>query len=202
VAGIAALGLFFLLFVPLLVGTGAIATGVAALNRIRRDAERQGKGMAIAGVVLGSASLVVAGGLAFLIVGSSTGTRLDHAHLRVGDCFTFSADSFDRVFREQCSQAHGAEVVGTVLLDAQPMRDDLTRYVRADRACDEPFRSYVGQPSSNEGLTQQALIPTEEEWQGGFHTVVCIADDARGDSLVGSVRGRGSAPRPVGHPVG
>ena len=188
VLGIVALPLsLFLVF-----GIAAVVCGAIALSRSGRTG-RSGKGMAIAGLVLGAVSLVLGALLVVVILlGGSSDDELAITEAGAGDCIDYasqSSDSVETYTPRDCDSAHGFEVVGVVTAtgDAYPGEDALNAL--AETRCRALFAGYVGVELDESEFDLQPLMPTPTAWDGGDHEIACVVLAPDGSELTESVRG-------------
>jgi hypothetical protein len=91
-----------------------------------------------------------------------------------------------------CDRPHGAEVYFQG--DAWPQVEapypgvDLAASQR-DARCAEEFESYVGISPSRSGLGTAGWMPGDETWAEGDRQISCVAYDAAGRTLTGTIRG-------------
>lgn len=180
----------------------AIVAGVVALNQTARTGE-QGRGMAIAGLVLSGlwtvVSLVAAALLAwaFLALGEGWGWDDDLtleppmattemiAGLDVGACLQMGRVSTS----VSCEVAHDAEVyLRSQLPDAEtyPGEEELTW--QADEICFQAFEGYVGRGYYASELEYGFYVPDATTWSEGDRDVACVVVPFAGDELVGPAR--------------
>ncbi|WP_410789043.1 DUF4190 domain-containing protein [Kribbella sp. C-35] len=180
----------------------AIGLGIAALVQIKRS-QQEGKGMAIAGLVMGS---LVTIGYALLIVlvialgssddnysapdpvsSSSSGPTTYVDDLTVGECFDEGSEE-DEVVRQPCPDAHDGEVVAIPTLPGTKYPGDSAINKAADRACAPAFGTYVGKARDQSELYLDWWTPSKEAWEDGDHRVLCAAFGPDDDKLTGSVK--------------
>jgi hypothetical protein len=181
----------------------AIGLGIAALVQIKRR-QQAGKGMAIAGLVIGS--LVTIGYVAligFLIVlgstydegyGSpepvssySTGPTTSVDDLAVGECFDDGSEEAE-VVRQPCTLAHDGEVIADVTLPEGPYPGDNGVDKAADRACTPRFTSYVGKSPDDSELDLSYWTPTRSIWEDDDRLVVCASYGPDHEKLTSTVK--------------
>ncbi|HZX07022.1 DUF4190 domain-containing protein [Kribbella sp.] len=179
-----------------------VALGITALVQLSRRPQA-GKGMAIAGVVIGS--LVSLGYVALIglviAFGSSGGDSgapdpsapdpgTNSAYideLLVGECFNdTSAD--DQVERQPCPNEHDAELVAIVSLPAGTYPGDKAIDKAADQACTPPFGTYVGKSRDESELYLNWLTPDKYTWNAGDRRVFCVAYGPANKKLTGTVK--------------
>lgn len=177
-----------------LVGPVGIGLGIAALVRTRRRGTR-GRGLAIAAVAVGAAWTLVVGSLVTALVLTSLATRplpsdvpaAQDAHaaaLVTGNCLeALPPDGEVAAVRVvPCTQAHAAQVVSQFAFPADAVWPG---QAAADRrvalACE------LSEAETAAGLAIRTWAPTEASWGDGDRTGLCIAHDADGDALTGSL---------------
>jgi hypothetical protein len=180
----------------------AIGLGIAALVQIKRT-RQEGKGMAIAGLVMGSLVTLGYTLLIVLIVALGTGSDDDYGapgpgsstsgptayvdELAVGECFDQGKEE-DEVVRQPCPDAHDGEVVAVVTLPGTTYPGDSAINKAADRACAPPFGTYVGKSRDESELYLDWWTPSKGAWEDGDHRVLCAAFGPDDDKLTGSVK--------------
>ncbi|TQJ19556.1 DUF4190 domain-containing protein [Kribbella jejuensis] len=176
----------------------AVVLGIVALVQLSRRPQA-GKGMAVAGVVIGS--LVTIGyvlliGLLIAFDSSSTddsgapdpGSNSAYIdELMIGECFDdTSAD--DEVERQPCPNAHDAELIAIVSLPDGSYPGDKAIDKDADRACTRPFGTYVGKSRDQSELYLSWLTPDKYTWNSGDRRVFCVAYGPDDEKLTGTVK--------------
>lgn len=191
--------------------------GLVALWQISRKGQR-GKGLAIAGVSVSGAVVVLAVGLVtvadFRVWTLSTPARDESGavtkpgwttvqSLDVGDCFTPGAWLPEEdtpplgkgsVRLIPCDEAHRGEAYATFTLDEQeefPGREAI-RTVAWPR-CAELFLDYSMDPEAFGRLQTYYFHPDKAGWNAGRRTVLCWVARAGDAELDGSVRRNASA---------
>jgi hypothetical protein len=163
-------------------GPVALALGLAGLRRTRAGV-RGGRGLAVAGVVLGGVGTLVWLALIGLGVGTALASRPlpadvaspQDAHavqLVTGNCLAgLPADgTVDRVRVVPCADEHAAQVVTSYEFDAAaPWPGAQAASDRVAAACD------LTEQEQADGLRMVAWAPTERSWAGGDRTGLCLA---------------------------
>ncbi|MCZ2263682.1 septum formation family protein [Isoptericola sp. QY 916] len=185
----------------------ALGLGIAGMRRTRRTGQ-SGRGLAIAGVVLGALGILgwlLVVGLVVLAAtndefqeGFSQGFEESYAdrtgaNLNLGDCFELPADATDLtgIVAVDCTSPHGAELVGVdELTDAEYPGEDSVVATTED-FCFEEFADYVGTDYDASGLDMMYLYPTEASWTFGDRRLMCWAQNPDGSPLEASVQGSG-----------
>ncbi len=170
----------------------ALVLGIVALRQIGRSAgARTGKGMAVAGVVLGAVGVVV-GSIVLVVAIREIASTTSIFELEVGDCIErpdLDEDEVSRVEVFDCGEPHGAEVfaIGDLGRGSDPYPDDVAE--QAFQRCLESFESYVGSSPFDTELEVVHVYPGEAVWEDD-QSYVCIAY-LPGEELTGSIRGSG-----------
>lgn len=160
----------------------AIIFGVIAVRRINRRGER-GRGMAIAGIVLGCVWLVLGALYISTTVGNSPGpTQVRSPGLRspeplkVGDCIADLDTGAVRNFHPvSCDQPHRAEVYAILAMGGDgdyPGEDEVKR--QALQMCEAHSSTVRKVPDLPVGSTGMYLYPTRIGWAIGDRRVVCL----------------------------
>jgi hypothetical protein len=166
----------------------AIGLGIAALVQINRRGQA-GKGMAIAGLVIGSLvtigyvvliGIVIALGSSYdddygspePVSSYSTGPTTSVDDLAVGECFDDGTKEAE-VVRQPCTLAHDGEIIADVTLPEGPYPGDNGVDKAADRACSPQFTSYVGKSPDDSELDLSYWTPTRSLWADDDRLVVC-----------------------------
>ena len=175
----------------------AVVFGVVALRRIART-QRAGRGLAIAGIVIGAITTLLYGGavLAGVLGGaerngggavtSAGDVSLDD--LRVRDCTGALPESEVLTLRVvPCTEPHTAEVFATFPLegDRYPGDADVTRF--AEGGCDRELGALLGDEVETTPYELFYFSPTEQSWRLGDRTVICLLTAPPGETLTGSV---------------
>jgi hypothetical protein len=182
-------------------GTGAvaIALGIIGLSRTRRDGTR-GRGLAVAGIVLGGLSLLAALLLVVLAVvagissGTTDGDRHDQASsastgstggdvfsLAIGDCLTLAGvtgTEVDDLPVTACTSPHDAQVYSSFELSGDVLPGDLDN--QASTRCEDAFAAFVGTSWEQSSLDYTYLAPTSDSWSHGDREVLCLATTTGG----------------------
>jgi hypothetical protein len=182
----------------------AVGLGIAALTQIKKRGG-DGKGMAIAGLVLGALGTI---GwilyIVFLVVlglssdddysgapqpNSSYSTPATYVDdLAVGECFDDSGEE-DEVIRQPCTDLHDGEIIAGVTLPAGPYPGDKEVDKAGEQSCATAFGEYVGSTVKATELEWDYWTPTKQLWNSGDRLVVCAAYGPDFDQLTGSVKG-------------
>ena len=188
-------------------GPVPIGLGIGALVTLRRSRET-GRGMAIAGVVLGAVSTLFFGGLFVLGMVSAdddpyaapdvpaasadpaqgAADPVDIGDLPEGTCFDDGPDEFDATMRP-CTAAHDGEVFSTLVLGPRAFPGDRAVRDEAQASCDREFTRYVGIDVHRSRLETDVLYPDRSMWEDGYRDVMCLAYGPDGEQLESTVKG-------------
>lgn len=169
----------------------AIGCAVAGIVQTGRRSQ-SGRGLAVAGLVLGTLWLLLLGGL---VAAGVTGLldyesqgRLDQVPASTsGTCLREPRGGAAWTVTD-CSLRHDAEVYGVTELGEQPWPGDEDLAFQADELCMEGFRSYVGESYYVSDHEYGYFVPAEDEWAAGAREAVCVITPGFGEHLVGSAR--------------
>jgi hypothetical protein len=170
----------------------AVASGVAALVGIRRTG-RGGHGMAMAGLFLSAAWVIIAvaiGTVGVVTHGFHKPVTIKYREAAVftlhkGDCV--NSPSAQLVSILPCSTPHEAEVFATFALPASAWPGTTAIATAASSGCGSRLNGYLN-PQLAVSLTQSYVYPDQVAWTAGTRTVVCEVRASSGN-LTGSVRG-------------
>lgn len=188
-------------------GPVPIGLGVGALMTLRRSGEG-GRGLAIAGIVLGAVGILFWGALALLGVlveeddpyavpdvpaasaepAQSAADPVDIGELQLGACFDDGPDDFEATERS-CTSAHDGEVFSTLVLGPRAFPGDRAVRDEAQASCDREFGSYVGIDVHRSRLETDVLYPDRSMWEDGYRDVMCLAYGPDGEQLQATVKG-------------
>ncbi len=190
-----------------ILGTGPVALvlGILGVRRTSRNGTG-GKGMAIAGIVLGAIGTITWGIILLVAVLLASNSEVRDAFeegweqgwqeelgLEVGQCLTMPGDPVDIGAAEpvDCAEEHTAEVIATTLLtdDAFPGEDAV--FAAADEFCLPEFGPYIGADFETSSLDLYYGGPTSMTWALGDRQVVCYVTPIDGSPLTASVAGSG-----------
>jgi hypothetical protein len=181
----------------------SVVFGIVALVQIPRR-NQQGKGMAIAGLIVSGVWLLalVAGlGLALVAAsrdsgGSSATVLPTHASaskdLAVGDCINglLKLDLDEELRRNPptvaCSEAHEGEVYHVIKLSGTSFPGDTTIQKQAEDGCADALPGYAPDEKTKD-LEVYYLYPTSRSWILGDRDITCLAV-SEGAKLTGSLR--------------
>ncbi|MDQ6650742.1 MAG: DUF4190 domain-containing protein [Actinomycetota bacterium] len=194
--------------VPLFAGVVGIVLGFVALARIRRSG-RAGRRLAVIGLALGTAWLLVsvaaaALGARYLVnryiphrdaAGQLTSeTHLPTSQLRVGDCIaTLPTRGAATAAARSCAKPHVAEVFARQELPTGPYPGVQETGGAALAVCRQALPGYVGAPAGATGYSIYDRYPSEQSWQRGQHAVLCILYRSPERTVTGSARSAGPA---------
>lgn len=173
----------------------AVIFGLVSLNQLKKRPQDSGKGMAVAGLVLGIVWLV----LWALIIAAAIANRADRNQageisqsgrlsvfkLQVGDCFDGLREGkgISSVTAQPCTAAHDAEVMDKYELPSEPKYPGEARVIEdVEGECERRVSKML--PDSELNRTQLFYFyPTEQNWRTGDRTAVCVAAAETGTKL-------------------
>jgi hypothetical protein len=176
-----------------------IAFGIVALRRIGRTFQR-GRGLAIAGIVLGSAWLVLAVAVAVIASSSNSSTptsqagaktapsagasgrTVDPFSLVAGDCFDNptatpgQVQHLTSIVQTPCNQAHNAQIFATFKVSGSMLSypGSAKLHSIASSGCDARVKGSLNGAKLTNSMTIRFLFPLESSWLGGRRTISCI----------------------------
>lgn len=186
-----------------------LVLGLVALAQIRRRGQN-GKGMAVAGIVLSSLSTLLL--LVSIVTGGAGEAWRDFKEgmaeasdasspfdLKKGECFDIPGSEVpdetetSSVPTKDCATPHDAEVTGSYRLDES---DGYPASAAADaameRRCNDISDAYVPDPSALPShVANYYFLPTRESWSLGDRTVTCALAATKG-KLTGSFEDGGA----------
>jgi hypothetical protein len=189
--------------IPLLGGIASIILGTSSRKRIDSSAGRlSGRGMAVAGVVLGAVQIFAWVALIALSLLGRNGTvtigkpRLATDVVRIGQCFDTDGSQGNVVPKvRDCSKPHLGELFHQFELAdapgaAYPGEKEIVQ--KAFDACQGPFKDFVGADYGTSKLDIFVLGPNNLSWgKLDDRTIQCAASRLDGSPLTGSVQGSG-----------
>ncbi|MFE0028259.1 DUF4190 domain-containing protein [Amycolatopsis sp. NPDC059021] len=168
------LAIFGFTGIPGLLG---VIFGIVALVQLRRT-RQAGRGFAITGIVL---SVLWLAGAVFWIfdeLDDPPGSYGLYA-LQKGDCFVEAVPTGTNATKVSCTEAHDAEVIGTVALagDAYPGDNQVSSQAALD--CNRQAVHFFDKKIAP-GVYTIPQIPSERAWDHGVRTAMCLAFGSSG----------------------
>jgi hypothetical protein len=178
-----------------------IVLGVVALNQLRRVVQN-GRGMAVAGIVLGAVWLLGWGALLAIGIASGSsgsggtspsprqsGHQVSVADLKAGDCFDDDSTGEDEEVGDvtvvPCTTAHTSQVITVFDLPAgsYPGKDKVV--AAAEKGCRDKGDPLVREDRMDE-VEPSFIYPSDAWTWSESRTIQCLAD-ARTGTVTGSV---------------
>ncbi|NUS04261.1 MAG: DUF4190 domain-containing protein [Nonomuraea sp.] len=173
----------------------AIVLGIVALNQLR-DRVQRGKGLAIAGLVLGVLWLV--GWAVFIVAvgadesardasGKVTNTSDAYVEdLRAGDCFSGAGRTeVDSITLIPCASPHESQVVTVFTMPAGPWPGEDKVVAAAEDGCAAKGDPLITDKAYDD-LRPSFIYPQDAfSWRGN-RQIICIVDAARSGTTTGS----------------
>jgi Domain of unknown function (DUF4190)/Septum formation len=173
-----------------LAALAAIVLGVVALSQLQRRIQR-GRGMAIAGIVLGSLSLVAWVGFIIYVsndepVRDASGAVTQQAEtfvddLKAGDCFSYPGgpqDQVDLVTVIPCTSPHESQVVVIFELPEGPYPGEDKVIDAAEKGCTDKADPLLTD-QAYEDLEPGLIYPDSYAWRGD-RTIICTVEAPSG----------------------
>jgi hypothetical protein len=171
----------------------AIPAGIVGIVQSNRRGQR-GRGLAVAGLVLGVLWVLGIAGIAFAM----RNAHLDPELGRVGDVLRpavgvcYHQDPVDDAWTAvSCDGAHDAEVYAVSTLPAGPWPGSVAVFDEADSRCEGAWAGYVGSDYFDSSYDYAWFTPDAAEWSGGERRVVCVVVPLFGTLPEHSVRNSG-----------
>lgn len=200
----------FALVLGFVVPIGGIIAGAIGLSQVKRTGEK-GRGLAIAGIIVGSVmTLLGIIGVVLFFVFLTIGAAASEAQssgdggysdpgqggdssqlmtLTVGECLDDVASGVlttDNLV--DCDLPHTYEVFGdfTVPDGAFPGDDAIT--ASAEEQCNAAFEAYIGVSYNDSTLNYSYVSPTSDTWAQGDREISCLVTDPSGETT-GTLQG-------------
>lgn len=175
----------------------SITFGIVALVQVRRSGQR-GKGLAVAGLVLSGAWIVLLAVLLAVVLATSpdrdssgqltSGGSIQVEDLEVGDCVNGVRENkeFRRLPAVPCAEPHEAEVFAVFQISGSSWPGQAAVQEQAE-GCVDRLEGYAPAAVDDEKLEVFYLHPTEQSWRQGDREVTCLVVDLA--RRTGSVKG-------------
>ncbi len=183
-------------FVPL-AAVVAIVLGIVALNQLR-DRIQRGKGMAIAGLVLGV--LWVLGWVAFIVAVATDAPARDASgavtqssdafveDLKAGDCFSGAGRTeVDSVTIVPCASPHESQVVTIFAMPAGPWPGKDEVVAAAEDGCAEKADPLLTSQAFDD-LRPSFIYPQDAFSWRGSREIICTVDAPKGTTTGSALR--------------
>jgi hypothetical protein len=186
--------------------------GIFGLRQIRRTGQ-QGRGLAIAGIVISSvATVAVTLVVTLVVIGSFRTGNTRVTDLQAGQCFNTVGNSLSdyhggsrstTVDVVPCAEEHDAEtyrvfVLGPEFGGSYPGVERISDV--ANQKCSTYAQEYLGDASLADGMDIYFFLPPRSGWNRGDHSVTCFFGDRDGQ-VTGSVREGASEGENAGYRV-
>ncbi len=169
----------------------AVVLGFVALRKIKRESPKKGRGLAIAGVIIGI--LVALGGIALDVgIGFAISRSSSYRDLEVGDCLKDPGSKVFRVSGQSCSGDHERQVFAIINDPAPPSAPfpgSTPIRTLADRECADRSARIASVPN-RANLRVYFLVPSEASWDNDDNRrIICMVGNRDGSPLTGSLPG-------------
>ena len=106
----------------------------------------------------------------------------------IGECFQFGPNEDSAVTSVDCNQPHDGEYFHIFDFAGTSLPSDDEMDEESDEICGLIFEHYVGQPVAESTLDYYWILPDQETWAKGDHTVQCYVFAKDDRKLTGSMR--------------
>ena len=106
----------------------------------------------------------------------------------IGECFQFGPNEDSAVTSVDCNQPHDGEYFHIFDFAGTSLPSDDEMDEESDEICGLIFEHYVGKPVAESTLDYYWILPDQETWAKGDHTVQCYVFAKDDRKLTGSAR--------------
>ena len=106
----------------------------------------------------------------------------------IGECFQFGPNEDSAVTSVDCNQPHDGEYFHIFDFAGTSLPSDDEMDEESDEICGLIFEHYVGKPVAESTLDYYWILPDQETWAKGDHTVQCYVFAKDDRKLTGSMR--------------
>ena len=106
----------------------------------------------------------------------------------IGECFQFAPNEDSDDISVDCNQPHDGEYFHIFDFAGTSLPSDDEMDEESDEICGLIFEHYVGKPVAESTLDYYWILPDQETWAKGDHTVQCYVLTKDGSKLTGSAR--------------
>ena len=117
---------------------------------------------------------------------SATAATQPQTH--IGECFQFGPNEDSAVTSVDCNQPHDGEYFHIFDFAGTSLPSDDEMDEESDEICGLIFEHYVGKPVAESTLDYYWILPGQETWAKGDHTVQCYVFAKDDRKLTGSMR--------------
>ena len=118
----------------------------------------------------------------------ASATAATHPQTHIGDCFQFGPNEDSAVTSVDCNQPHDGEYFHIFDFAGTNLPSDDEMDEESDEICGLIFEHYVGKPLAESTLDYYWILPDQETWAKGDHTVQCYVFAKDDRKLTGSMR--------------
>ena len=111
-----------------------------------------------------------------------------HPRTHIGECFQFGPNEDSAVTSVDCNQPHDGEYFHIFDFAGTSLPSDDEMDEESDEICGLIFEHYVGKPVAESTLDYDWILPGQETWAQGDHTVQCYVFAKDDRKLTGSAR--------------
>lgn len=156
----------------------AVIFGIIALTQTK-GGRQQGRGMAIAGLVLaGLWTVVLAVAIALVVVTAGSSSSVRATDVEVGDCIKDVPTNVSDVFRVpkvSCDKPHHSEVFAIFRVSGNEFPGEQSIESEYGQKCGPALEDYAPAAADDALIRIDILYPIRSGWERGDRDVVCIA---------------------------
>src|ERR1700758_689309 len=166
----------------------SVIFGIIALTQIKGRGQA-GRGMAIAGLVL-SAAWIVVGVLLVVLVAAFGQDSVEATEVQVGDCIeTTPGDNANvkTLPKVSCDKPHEGEVYALLQVSGDTFPGQTALRDEYEKQCESALGTYSPKAAADSAYQIYVLYPTQQTWDKGDRHVACLTITT--DKRTGSVKG-------------
>ena len=113
--------------------------------------------------------------------------------IRVNDCFDGVADgqTTREVTAKPCAQPHDAQMIEKLKQPGGGYPGEQSRFSTGGQKCQQDEQARLSRSPLAQRLKIFILVPNQQSWEDGNHTVACAVVDQQGGKLTGPIDGTG-----------
>ena len=118
----------------------------------------------------------------------ATASAATQPQTHIGECFQFGPNEDSDVTSVDCNQPHDGEYFHIFDFAGTSLPSDDEMDEESDEICGLIFEHYVGKPVADSTLDYYWILPGQETWAKGDHSVQCYVFAKDDSKLTGSAR--------------
>jgi len=166
----------------------SVIFGIIALSQTK-GGRQAGRGMAIAGLVISAAWILVGVVAVVLVMVFARGT-VEATDVQVGDCIeTTPGDnaSVKTLPKVSCDKPHEGEVYALLQVSGDTFPGQTALRDEYGKQCESALSTYSSKAATDDAYQIYVLYPTQQTWDQGDRRVACLTITQ--DKRTGSVKG-------------